>query len=247
MEATLRLSSHEQLKFVFMMDLNIKQFTGPFDLLLSLVEQQELRITEITLSEVTEQYLTYLDTIEEDRVEELADFLVVAAKLLYLKSKRLLPDFLPEEEDDTDGLEAQLKLYKQFVDASRIIDKRWLGAHKSAFRKEPPKAPEAFSLPPGLDLEALAQSMVHLVSKIAPPKQLSRTHIDRGVSLKERIDSIRKLLKERKSFRFADALSDANNKTEVIIGFLAILELVKQKSLRLDQDTMFGDIMITRT
>ena len=62
------------------MDLTIKQFTGPFDLLLSLVEQQELKITEITLSEVTEQYLTYLDTMEEDRVEELADFLVAWKK-----------------------------------------------------------------------------------------------------------------------------------------------------------------------
>src|SRR3989339_312426 len=218
------------------MDLTLKQFTGPFDLLLSLVEGQELQISEITLSEVTEQYLTYLDTLEEDRVEELADFLVVAAKLLYLKSKRLLPEFLPEEEDDTDGLEAQLKLYKQFVDASKTIDTLWLGAYKSAFRKEPAKTPDAFALPPGLHLEALAQSMVHLVSKIAPPKKLPRTHIDKGVSLKERIDAIRKLLKERKSFRFADALSDANNKTEVIIGFLAILELVKQKSLYLDQD-----------
>ncbi|PIR75132.1 MAG: hypothetical protein CO030_03745 [Candidatus Magasanikbacteria bacterium CG_4_9_14_0_2_um_filter_42_11] len=228
------------------MDLTLKQFTGPFDLLLSLVEGQELQITEITLSEVTEQYLTYLDTMEEDRVEELADFLVVAAKLLYLKSKRLLPEFLPEEEDDTDGLEAQLKLYKQFVDASKIVDKLWLGDKKSGFRSEPPKQRDGFALPPGLDLEALGQSMVHLVSKIAPPKKLPRTHIDKGVSLKERIDAIRKLLKERKSFRFADALSDANNKTEVIIGFLAILELVKQKSLRLDQDATFGDIMITR-
>ena len=62
------------------MDLTLKQFTGPFDLLLSLVEQQELKITEITLSEVTEQYLTYLDTMEEDRVEELADFLVAWKK-----------------------------------------------------------------------------------------------------------------------------------------------------------------------
>jgi segregation and condensation protein A len=79
-------------------NLTLTQFTGPFDLLLSLVEGQELKITEIALSEVTEQYLQYLDTLEETEAEELADFLVVAAKLLYMKSKRLLPEFMPEEE-----------------------------------------------------------------------------------------------------------------------------------------------------
>jgi len=229
------------------MDLTLKQFTGPFDLLLSLVEGQELQITEITLSEVTEQYLQYIDKMEETKADELADFLVVAAKLLYLKSKRLLPEFMPEEEEDTDGLEAQLKLYKQFVDASKEIDKLWLGEKKSAFRKEPPKPREGFTPPPGLTLEKLQQSMVHLVSKIAPPKKLPKTHIDKGVSLKERIDTLRNLLKTKKQFRFHEALRDANNKTEIIIGFLAILELVKQKSLTLDQDATFGDIMITRS
>ncbi|PIR76474.1 MAG: hypothetical protein COU32_01945 [Candidatus Magasanikbacteria bacterium CG10_big_fil_rev_8_21_14_0_10_42_10] len=229
------------------MDLTLKQFTGPFDLLLSLVEQQELKITEITLSEVTEQYLLHLDSMEEDQAEELADFLVVAAKLLYLKSKRLLPEFLPEEEEDTDGLEAQLKLYKQFVDASKGIDQLWQNKSISAFRHEPPRVAETFVLPPGLTLEKLEQSMVHLVSRIAPPKQLPKTHIDRGISLKERIDRIRTLLKQKKQFRFSDALEDAHNKTEIIIGFLAILELVKQQSLRLDQDGTYGDIMITRT
>jgi segregation and condensation protein A len=228
------------------MQLTLKKFTGPFDLLLSLVQGQELKITEISLSEVTEQYLQYLDKLEESNVEELADFLVVAAKLLYLKSKRLLPEFMPEEEEE-DELESQLKLYKKFVDASKIIEKKWNTSAISGFRSEPARKPEAFTLPTNVSLEGLAQSMIQLVSKLAPPKSIGKTHIDKTVSLKDRIDSIRKLLKSKKSFRFTDALADTENKTDMIIGFLAILELVKQKSLFLEQDNTFGDIIISRT
>lgn len=228
------------------MEITLSKFTGPFDLLLSLVEGQELKISEISLSEVTEQYLKYLDTLEETEVTELADFLVVAAKLLYLKSKRLLPDFSLEEEEE-EGLEAQLKLYKQFVDASKTIDSLWNNPRKSFFRYEPARRAEEFSLPTNVTLERLAQSMIQLVSKLAPPKPIGKTHIDKTVSLKERIDNIRTLLKSKKSFNFTDALNDVENKTDVIIGFLAILELVKQKSLYLEQHNTFGDIIITRT
>lgn len=228
------------------MQLTLTQFTGPFDLLLSLVEEQELKITEISLSEVTEQYLKHLDALEEAEVTELADFLVVAAKLLYMKSKRLLPEFLPEAEEE-ESLEAQLKLYKQFVDASKKIDVLWNSGARSAFRREPARMPDVFSLPTNVSLDALERSMVQLVGKLTPPKPIGRTHIDKTISLKARIDGIRKLLKSKKSFRFTEALADSENKTDVIVGFLAILELVKQKSLYLEQDSTFGDIIISRT
>ncbi len=228
------------------MNLTLTQFTGPFDLLLSLVEGQELKITEIALSEVTEQYLRYLDTLEETVAEELADFLVVGAKLLYMKSKRLLPEFMPEEEEE-EGLEAQLKLYRQFALASKTIEELWNNGQHGAFRHEPARVPDIFSLPANVSLEALRQSMVQLVERLTPPKALPKTHIDKSISLKERIDSIRQLLAQKESFRFADVLGTAQNKTDVIVGFLAILELVKQKSLVLNQDNTFGDILISRT
>jgi len=227
------------------MQLTLTQFSGPLDLLLSLVEGQELKITEIALFDVTEQYLTYLDTLEEEDATGLADFLVVAAKLLYLKSKRLLPEFMPEEEEE-ESLEAQLKLYKQFVDASKNIEQLWNADTQTYFRHEPLRKVEGFALPQNVSLGTLEKSMVQLVSKLTPPKPIGRTHIDKTVSLKQRIDSIRKMLQSRQSFRFTDALADVQNKTDVIVGFLAILELVKQKSLYLEQDEMFGDTMISR-
>lgn len=227
------------------MQFKLKQFNGPFDLLLSLVEGKELKITEIALSEITEQYLKYLDTLEETDVYELADFLVVAARLLHMKSRLLLPEFLFDEEDEG-GLEVQLKLYKQFVDASKIIEAKWMDGAQSFFRVETPRQALEFSLPTNVLLESLTESMIQLVSKLIPAKTLERTYIDKTVSLKERVDSIIALLKSRKSFKFFDVLDDANNKTEVIIGFLAILELAKRKSLIFKQDMSFGDILITR-
>ena len=227
------------------MQLTLTQFSGPLDLLLSLVEGQELKITEIALSDVTEQYLKYLDALEEEDAIGLADFLVVAAKLLYLKSKRLIPEFMPEDVEE-ESLEAPLKLYKQFVDASKNIEQLWNAETQTFFRNEPPRRTEGFFLPENVSLGNLEKSMIQLVSKLTPPKPIGRTHIDKTVSLKQRIDSIRTMLRTNKSFRFSDALVDSQNKTDVIVGFLAILELVKQKSLYLEQDEMFGDIMISR-
>src|SRR3989338_1878896 len=105
-------------------ELTLDQFSGPLDLLLSLLEESKLNISEVSLSSITEQYLTYLDTLEDNRAEELADFLVVGSRLLLLKSKMLLPQFAPEEDEGT-SLEEQLRLYKVFLEASKGVNRLW--------------------------------------------------------------------------------------------------------------------------
>jgi len=99
----------------------IEQFQGPLDLLLRLIEKEKLDITEVALSKVTEQYLKHLELIEESLPEDLADFLVIATKLLYIKSKALLPYLYPEDDDETD-LAEQLKMYKLFLEAAKKLD-----------------------------------------------------------------------------------------------------------------------------
>ena len=98
----------------------LEKFEGPLDLLLSLIEQEELSITDISLAKVTDGYLTAVRTAKEIEPEELADFLVIAAKLIFIKSRILLPGL--EVEDEGPSLEAQLKLYKDFVEASHTIE-----------------------------------------------------------------------------------------------------------------------------
>ena len=121
-------------------------FSGPLDLLLSLIAEKKMSITELALAEVTEQYVHSIDALEEKDPDELADFLVIATKLLLLKSKSLLPQFFPEEEDGP-SLAEQLKLYKAFVDASKKIHAIWEQSNNIYFRIEPTRRPTEF-IPP---------------------------------------------------------------------------------------------------
>ena len=226
-----------------MIHVKVSQFEGPYDLLLTLIQDQELDITEIAISEVTEQFLNHLDSLDQEKPEELADFLVVATKLLLHKSRILLPQFGPQE-DEGPSLEDQLKLYKQFVDASKSINEMWLSDTKGAYRIEPPRKAEGFMPGTVVTLERLHESMLQLVHRLAPPKAIPQAHIDKTVSMKEKIDTIRTLLKKSKNISFHEVLESSQNRTEVIVGFIALLELFKDKTIAITQDENFGDIMI---
>lgn len=226
-------------------DLKLEKFEGPLDLLLQLIDQEKLSITEIALSKVTEQFFSYLDKLEKNRPEELADFLIIAARLIYLKSHHLLQYAYPEEETGP-GLADQLKLYKQYVEASRVVNSLW-EANKIAYgRVEPPVKTKEFVLPTNVTKNNLYDSMVFLLNRLKPLEPLPKVTIDHSVSVKQKIDAIRNLLKDRKEVSFQDLLSSAQNKTEVIVSFLAILELVKQKSVHFRQVNSFEDLLVIK-
>ncbi len=227
-------------------DLKLEKFEGPLDLLLQLVDQEKLSITEIALAKVTEQFFSYLDKLEKNRPEELADFLVVAARLIYLKSHSLLQYAYPEEEDNGPGLADQLKLYKQYVEASKIVNSLW-EANKIAYgRIEPPVKNKDFVLPANAGINNLYNSMTFLLGRLKPMDPLPKVTVDHSISIKQKIDSIRNLLNSGKELSFKNLLSSAQNKTEVIVSFLAILELVKSQSVRFRQVDAFADLLVTK-
>lgn len=227
------------------MKVALEQYNGPLDVLLSLIQEKEMHISEISLGEVTEQFLSYIDTIEKVHPEELADFLVIASKLLLMKSRALLPQLMPQEEMETD-LADQLRMYKMYVDVSKKINERWENAQISYTRTEPVRVPENPEPPDNVTTDGLQACMKRLLHKLTPPKPLPKTHIDKTVSLKEKIKQFRDFLSSRKQFSYHEALGTEHNKTEAIVGFLAILELVKQRSATLRQSALFGDITIER-
>ncbi len=229
-----------------MKNFQLEQFSGPLDLLLSLIDEEKLDISEVSLSAVTEQYLNYLNQIENRKPEELADFLLIAARLLLLKSKKLLPQMDIEEEGGS-SLEEQLRLYKVFIEASRKIHQAWQENKRAVFRIEPPRKRKEFIPPENLALESMRESMVKLLQRIQPLKPLPQTHIDKTVSLEEKINQIRALLSGGGAVNFSAVLQDSQSRTEVIIGFLALLELVKQKAVFLKQKQSFNDIVIEKT
>lgn len=230
------------------MDFTTKEFNGPLDLLLSLIEDKKKDISEVAISEVTDQFLQYLQALPEDeRVgDEVADFLIVAARLLYMKSRALLPMFASIEEEGP-SLADQLRLYQHFVVVSRELNRQWLEKAHGYFRNHPVEIIIPEGLPHNVSLQSLAESMTRLVAKLKPPKPLPQTKIDARVSLKEKIAHLRQLLDTHTSYNLLDTVSERGNRTEIIVCFLAILELAKQRIVDITQDEHFGDIMINKS
>ncbi len=225
-------------------DVQLAHFEGPLDLLLQLIEEEKLAITDIALAEVTEQYLRHLSTLEESHPEALADFLVVAARLVYLKSKQLLPLLYPDEAAEGPSLAEQLKLYKQYVEASRRVQALWLQGKMAYGRVEPPFKVDGFVLPTNADMPHVQAAFHALLKRLKPLPALPQVAIDRSISLKQKIESIYEALVQHKKIMFSTIFSQAENKTEVIVSFLALLELVKQERAMIDQENVFADMLI---
>ncbi len=228
-----------------MKEVILEKFTGPLDLLLGLIEEEKMEISEISISQVTEQFFNYLNKLEEKCPEELADFLVVATRLVYLKSKTLLPYLMPEE-DEGPNLADQLRLYKMFLEASGKINKMWNEEKQAYGRFEPPLIPKDFVLPQNAGLEDLKTAYLQLLKRLKPVDPLPQIKIDRSISVKRQIDSIYNLLKSTKKVSFSEIVKTAGSRTEVIVNFLAILELLKAEKIFITQNNSFEDIEINK-
>jgi len=224
--------------------IKLEQFEGPYDLLLKLIKKKELDITKVALSKVTKQYLEYVDKMEEEQAEELSDFLVVATKLLLLKSGEIIPDQQEEVEDQ--NLEQRLKVYRKFKQASKKIKDLW--GENIAFQRQQDLSKYKQEQPPrNLDPKKLHNNMVKLIQQLEPPEPPLQTKVDETISVKEKIDHIRSMLADSDKLNFEQSIQNRENKSELIAGFLALLELVKQYELSLTQKNSFDSISINKT
>jgi len=226
-----------------MKEIRTEKFSGPLDLLLQLIENQELQITEIALSEITEEYLKELEKLNELPAEEMADFLSLATRLVYLKSKHLLP-YLYEEEEEGPNLADQLRMYKKFVEASQEIEGRWLGKRKSYGRIEPPKKLKEVLMPPNAEKQDLHQTFLQVLRRIKPVDPIPKAKIDRSVSISEVVSHLRNTLIKLKRFKFSEVFKSAHSRTEVIVSFLAILDMLKKGEVYMTQNNAFEDFEI---
>jgi segregation and condensation protein A len=226
--------------------ITLDQFSGPFSLLINLIDDEKLSISDLSLSQVTEQYLAYLEGLEEKKAEELSDFLVVASRLLLLKARLLLPQLMPDEEEGPD-LAEQLRLYKMFVKASRHIDTLWNTTAISYGRVESIRKATEFVVPQNMTKKYLLDSMWYLIKRIRPAKPIPEMSIDKAVSLRETITKFKNLFKKMSALSFDDCITEKGNKTEILVSFLAILELVKQNVISLRQSNNFDTIHIQKT
>jgi segregation and condensation protein A len=226
----------------------LDKFEGPLDLLLQLIDQEKLPITEVAIGQITEQYLQALRTIEGGMHPEiLADFLVMAARLLYLKSKALFPSLGVDAEEEGMTLENQLKLYQRFVEASKGVEKLFHRRRYSFARERlGGQAETVFAPPQHLKPERMRAIMLQVLKGLEPIVKIPKTVIKRTISLRDTIRRIEDFLRMQGSTRFGALLNGSQSRTEVVVTFLALLELVKQRTVVIEQEVMFGDLVITK-
>jgi segregation and condensation protein A len=226
--------------------IQLPTFEGPLDLLLHLVEREELDITTIALAQVTDQYLAYTAELERHQAGEMAEFLVVAAKLLLIKSRALLPRppaLSSEEEEVGEDLVRQLQAYKRFKEIAKLLHERERQGLHSYVRVAPRPR-----LEPQLDTGnvSLNDLLIYVQEALdalpAPPVGEVVTPI--AVTIGEQITRIEKQLAHRRQVRFREFLSKATSRIEIIVTLWAVLELVKQKRARVRQEELFGEILI---
>jgi len=227
--------------------IKLEEFEGPLDLLLKLIEGQELDITKVSLSKVADQFITYVNQAVDLHPGEMADFLVVSSKLLLIKSKVLLPS-LDIDDEEASSLEKQLKIYKEYYEASKLIRQKlrepnFMFTRSKAIRVFTPR----FSPPKDLKAQMMSEIFAKALSRLEVVVNLPKKMIKKTISIKEKIRHISELILSKVSFSFKQLLSSGQGKTEVIVSFLAVLELVKQKTLEVEQEGgLFSDIMVKK-
>ena len=224
-------------------------FNGPLDLLLNLIERAELDITTVSLALVTDQFLDYIHEIQERNAEEISGFLVIAAKLIQIKSAALLPRppiIEPDtEEDEGEALVRQLLEYRKFKQAAMQLEEREGRGLRTYLRVLPPNIQVEPRIDlSDIDLNALLQAALELLVENDIRVPISEVANMPRVTIREKIDLIIKSFRENPSITFSQLLQ-MRTRNEIVITFLALLELVKQNIVEVNQSAHFKDILIT--
>ncbi len=229
----------------------LPQFQGPLDLLLHLIEQQQLDITKVALAQVTDQYLQYITTLKEIDADLLSDFLVIAAKLLFIKSQALLPkpatDISREEEEDVgDQLVHQLRAYQQLKQATRMLMARETLHMRSYVRVVAPVTLQSHLSPGEVALNDLIVAARNALAIRPPDPAVDQVVSPLVITIEERATFIQQILEQTPQVTFSSLIHTCARRLEIIITFMAVLELIRQNVVDVQQETLFGEIVICR-
>ena len=230
-------------------------FEGPMDLLLYLVKKEEVDIYEVNLTKIAREFIEYVDLMREFDIEIAGEFLVMASTLVYIKSKELLPvDQQVQAEDDDEGEDPRWELirklveYKKFKDAA---DKLETLEHRQEDVYPRLPAKQAFEMPEdrGPRVEVSIFDLINAVNDVI--KRVEERNADGGeiydeqFTVAEKITGIRERILAGQSFSFAELFVEAASRGEVVATFLAMLELIRLRQIKITQGDAFGEIMIT--
>ncbi|MBT8038499.1 MAG: segregation/condensation protein A [Verrucomicrobiae bacterium] len=229
-------------------------FEGPLDLLLYLIKKDEVDIHTISIERVTKQYLDYMDTFKMLNIDLASEFIVMAANLMYIKSRTLLPKSVqpPEEDMEEDDprweLIRQLIEYKKFKDAAGFLtlketEQEDYFAHMP--EKSAPPADELDEPLPDANIFDLIRAFQNVLKRFEESTDLGDI-VDDRYTVADKIELLLSLLKPGASLKFTSLFEAATSKTEVIVTFLAVLELMKMNQFSIIQDHLLGEIEVQR-
>lgn len=227
-------------------------FEGPLDLLLYLIKKDEIGIYDVSIERITSQYLNYMDTFKALNIELASEFIVMAANLMYLKSRELLPkDLQPpdaeaEEDDPRWELIRQLVEYKKFKDAAQFLGMRESeGAELFTAVPEVPDLTAPVEGLPQVGIFDLIRAFQKVLKKFEDVHTL-REIVDDRWTVSDKIDHLLVILPIGGRVRFDELFSEATSRSEVIVTFLAMLELMKLHFLEVEQTNVLGEIVVVR-
>lgn len=235
------------------LELKLSNFDGPLDLLLSLVKENKIEIKDIFVSQVTEQFLEYMNQVSELDVELASEYMAMAATLLEIKSRALLPpvvkDDEPEEETPEAVLIRQLEEYKLFKE---IVTELKEQENVDRFYRDPDKnvGKEVSVIKENLSLDGFIAAFNKFLAKLQLKSQqsttVSRTMARESFSVPQKINFIREVLKTVNEFKFTELFEPGASRNEYVTTFIAVLELTKLQIITIRQSDIFEDIVIVK-
>lgn len=234
-------------------NIQLQVYEGPLDLLYDLITKHKIDIKDISIIQITRQYLDYLDMLEKIDLEVTSDFITMASKLLEVKSKYLLYKQRnnEEEQDPRNELVEKLVEYKKFKNAANDIKDSVNYIEDVFYRKKEEIIVEDTINLDGISLDSIMKILPHILkvnvdeSEEVKDEKLKKIVRSRIISVEEKMSYVRNIIKEKESIRFIN-LIESNDKNEVIATFLSMLELIKTKEVVVVQDLFLGEILIKR-
>lgn len=220
-------------------------YEGPYELLIQLIEDRKLLVNDLSLSQVTDDFIQHVKSQADFPMEDAADFIQVAATLLLIKSKSLIPDMelSDEEEQDVDDLKKRLEMYEKTREAAKELA-RLFG--RSVMVSAGERIPDVvFSPSKDLTLENITKALAEALAALEKEEKLPEARVRPMVSIEEMMDRLMERVQKSLTMSFKEFSGDKKEKVEIIVSFLAMLELVKQGAIDVAQQGSFADISIT--
>lgn len=228
-------------------EIDVGDFEGPLDLLVQLIEQQGLDITGVSVLAVTDQFVAYANQLHEQFAEAASEFLLVASRLALLKSRALLPQIEPDDDDESvDDLAERLRIYAAFKAVAMDLHDRLRAGEASYIRVAQPNLPQPAPEPGAGDLTRLLHALERLMRVDAPVDALVDTPT-RRYRVADKVRDLQAMLRTRGSLAFDTIAAACTDRAELIAAFVAVLHLVNQRTATVEQSGPFGAIVLTAT